>query len=89
MARSRVNPEHLRIAYNEWIRGAYEYEVLGESFLSDAQWDARGKFLSKNWSRLEHPDKHLTTKTSLHTAHHLNGKWPSWVVNGKVAPDAA
>ena len=63
---------NLDLAIRRYFLGAYCYYILDDACMSDAEWDALGKRLQRDWTLVaENPRAKILERSRLNSAHYI------------------
>ena len=69
--------ESINNLVTDWLIHSYLYYVLGQSVITDGEFDYIAEQIKKNWSKIEHRHKYLLDKDFLKSAYYLpKSKYP-------------
>ena len=63
----------------KYLMCAYAYYKEDDPLISDAEFDELAKWLLENYDHVDHPHKHLITKSDLEAGTYL-GEYPNMVI---------
>lgn len=72
-----------------YLMSCYAYEELAAPFLSDADFDALGRYIEQNWDSIEHRHKHLIDRDSCAFTSGITQPYRKWPLIIKHAAYAA